>query len=165
MGGQDSRKGLGRRAALGVGVGAGLAALVPAAAAAQARMGSEAEFRAALKDAIGDRQATAGRVTLDLPPLAESGNSVPLTVRVDSPMTEADHVRRVILFAPRNPRPRLVTLHFGPRCGRAEASTKVRLSGTQTVLAYAEMSDGSLWLGQKRVDVTIGACESLMFRN
>jgi sulfur-oxidizing protein SoxY len=99
-----------------------------------------------------------GRVSLDLPALAENGNSVPFTLRVDSPMTAADHVKSVHVFAERNPRPLVAVFHLGPMSGRAVVSTRVRLAGTQRVLAVAALSDGTFWSGQMEVVVTSAAC-------
>lgn len=99
-----------------------------------------------------------GKVKLELPALAENGNSVPFTLRVDSPMTANDYVKSVHVFAERNPRPLVVAFHFQPGGGRAEVATRVRLAGTQRVLAIASMSDGSFWSGQVNVVVTAAAC-------
>jgi sulfur-oxidizing protein SoxY len=99
-----------------------------------------------------------GRVTLELPALAENGNSVPFTVRVESPMSAKDHVKAVYVFAERNPRPLVVTFHFQPQSGRAEVTTRIRLAGTQRVLAIAAMSDGTFWSGRTNVVVTAAAC-------
>lgn len=99
-----------------------------------------------------------GRVTLELPALAENGNSVPFTVRVESPMSANDYVKAIYVFAERNPRPLVVTFHFQPQSGRAEVTTRIRLAGTQRVLAIAAMSDGTFWSGRTNVVVTAAAC-------
>lgn len=99
-----------------------------------------------------------GRVKVDTPRLADNGHSVPLKVSVDSPMTAADHVRSITLLSERNPRPVMATFHLGPRAGRAEVTTRVRLNGTQRVLAVARFSDGSYWSGSAEVEVTESAC-------
>ncbi len=99
-----------------------------------------------------------GRVNFSLPPIAENGYSVSLDVEVESPMTEEDHVRRIMILSERNPVPTLAQFHLGPRAGIAKVSTKIRLAGTQTVLAIAEMSDGSLWSGTAATVVTLAAC-------
>jgi sulfur-oxidizing protein SoxY len=125
---------------------------------------SDADTEQAIRDIFGDRVPNSGRIALKLPPLAESGNSVPLTVSVDSPMTDQDRVERVCVFANRNPRPLIATMYFGPRSNKAECSTNIRLSGTQDVLGIAEMSDKSLWKTQLRVLVTVGACDTLQSR-
>ena len=99
-----------------------------------------------------------GRVTIDTPRLADNGHSVPLRLVVESPMTADDHVRAITLLSGRNPRPVIATFHLGPRAGRAEVVTRVRLNGTQRLLAIAQLSDGSFWSGVTEVEVTESAC-------
>ena len=99
-----------------------------------------------------------GKVTLVLPQLADNGNSVPLTVTVESPMTEADHVKAIHVLTEKNPLPDVVSVALGPRAGRASLSTRVRLADTQTVTAIAQMSDGSFWSDTAEVVVTLSAC-------
>jgi sulfur-oxidizing protein SoxY len=99
-----------------------------------------------------------GRIRMELPQLAENGNSVPLEIRIDSPMTEADHVRSLHVFAERNPRPLVASFHFGASAGRAQLTTRIRLAGTQRVVAIAVLSDGSCWSAQTEVVVTSAAC-------
>jgi sulfur-oxidizing protein SoxY len=112
----------------------------------------------AIRQLIGDREPQPGGMTLSLPKIAETGNSVPLTVAVDSPMTPEDHVRRIHIFVPGNPEPVAATYHLGPRAGKAQVSTHIRLARTQTVLALAEMSDGSVRSDAASILVTLGAC-------
>ena len=99
-----------------------------------------------------------GRVKVDTPRLADNGHSVPLRVSVDSPMSAAGHVRSITLLSERNPRPLMATFYLGPRAGRAEVMTRVRLNGTQRVLAVAQLSDGTFWSGSAEVEVTESAC-------
>jgi len=134
--------------------GAGLASLVvvrPARATPDA-------MREAIRQVVGSARVTPGRVKLDLPPLVENGNVVPLAVDVESPMTEADHVRGIHVFTERNPRPEVLSVRLGPRAGRARVATRVRLANTQTVVAIAELSDGSWWSHSADVVVTLAAC-------
>jgi sulfur-oxidizing protein SoxY len=112
----------------------------------------------AVRDRIGTREPQAHGVTLRLPKIAETGNSVPLTVTVESPMTPDDHVLRLHVFIEGNPEPVAATYHFGVRAGKAEISTRLRLARSQTVLALAEMSDGSVRSGTASILVTLGAC-------
>lgn len=112
----------------------------------------------ARSDLFGDRPIQNGRVMVELPPIAENGHSVPLSVSVDSQMTSSDYVKRVAVFSPRNPLPNVAQFHFTPRSGKAQISTRIRLSGTQAIQAVAEMSDGSLWSGSKETVVTLAAC-------
>jgi sulfur-oxidizing protein SoxY len=118
----------------------------------------KAAFQAALKKVVGDAQVHAGRVTLTLPPLIDNGNSVPLSVAVESPMTETDHVKAIHVLTEKNPLPDVVTVALGPRAGRATFATRVRLADTQTVTAIAQMSDGSFWSDRAEVVVTLSAC-------
>lgn len=99
-----------------------------------------------------------GRVKLDLPPLVENGNSVSVTVRADSPMTEQDHVRAIAIFTEQNPQPNVITVRLGPRAGRAFVNTRMRLATSQKVVAVAGFSDGSFWSDQIEVIVTLAAC-------
>ena len=99
-----------------------------------------------------------GRVTLVVARLADNGYSVPLKVSVQSPMTDKERVKSVSLLSPRNPRPLMATFHFGEDAPRAEVATRVRLNGTQRVMALAELSDGSFWSASAEVEVTESAC-------
>jgi sulfur-oxidizing protein SoxY len=112
----------------------------------------------AIRQRIGEREPQPGGMTLTLPKIAETGNSVALTVTVDSPMIPEDHVLRIHLFVPGNPEPVASTYHLGVRAGKAQVSTQVRLARTQTVLALAEMSDGSVRSDAASIVVTLGAC-------
>lgn len=145
------RQALQRAGALGAFAAAGLA-FAPKVMADQ-KMVDEAVMKL-----IGDRQPKEGRITLDLPQIAENGNTVPVGVEVESPMTKDDHVKSVTLFAQGNPRPEVGTFHFTPANGKAAASSRMRLAGTQDVVAVAEMSDGSVYKVAKTVKVTIGGC-------
>ena len=112
----------------------------------------------ALRKVTGGKELRTGKVKLDVPPLIDNGNAVPLTVTVDSPMTEKDHVRAIHVLTERNPQPNVVAVHLGSRAGRASITTRVRLADTQTVTAIAQMSDGSFWADRVAVVVTLSAC-------
>ena len=99
-----------------------------------------------------------GRVKFDISPLVENGNAVPVSVTVESPMTADDHVRRIALFNEKNPQADIAVFHLGPRAGRAHVATRIRLASSQTVVAVAEMSDGSFWVSKANVIVTLAAC-------
>ena len=116
------------------------------------------EMEAAIRELVGDRKLQDGKVKLDLPPIVENGNTVPLSVSVESPMTEADHVKAIYIFNEKNPQPQVAVFHLGPRSGRATVATRVRLADTQKVAAIAQLSDGSLWSGSMDVVVTLAAC-------
>jgi sulfur-oxidizing protein SoxY len=111
-----------------------------------------------IREATGGVPPRLGRVRLSLPALAESGNSVRLKVEVESPMTAETYVRRIHIFSEKNPRPLIARFSLSPRAGRAEVSTRIRLAGTQRVLALAVMNDGSAWMATAEVVVTAAAC-------
>jgi sulfur-oxidizing protein SoxY len=117
-----------------------------------------ATMRTAMKNVVGEASLRKGKVTLDLPPLIENGNTVPLTVSVDSPMTAADHVKAIHVFNEKNPQPNVVSMRLGPRAGKASVATRIRLADSQKVVAVAEMSDGSFWSDEVEVVVTLAAC-------
>jgi sulfur-oxidizing protein SoxY len=119
----------------------------------------------AIRARIGDRQPQPAGMTLTLPKIAETGYSVPLTVSVDSPMTPEDYVERVHIVVSGNPEPVAATYHLGIRAGRAEMSTRIRLARTQTVLALAEMSDGTVRSAAASIVVTLGACIDEIWSN
>jgi sulfur-oxidizing protein SoxY len=112
----------------------------------------------AIASVVGAARASTGKVKLELPPLVENGNTVPLAVSVESPMTDTDHVRAIHVFTEKNPQPEVVSFRFGPRAGRAHVATRIRLADTQTVVAIAELSDGSYWSASAAVVVTLAAC-------
>jgi sulfur-oxidizing protein SoxY len=134
------------------------AAVMLRASPARAEGALRPRTQAAVQGIIGSRPVREGGITLRLPAIAENGNSVPLTVSVDSPMTEADHVTAVHVLADANPLSEVVTFRFTPACGRAEASTRIRVGETQHLVAIAELSDGSVRLARQEVKVTIGGC-------
>lgn len=119
---------------------------------------TEPALEAAVRAWAGGATPQDGRVTLEIAELVENGNAVPLTVRVASPMTAADHVQEIALFNQRNPQPEVARFHLGPANGRAEVATRIRLATSQQLVALARLSDGSVW--QQRVDVlvTLAAC-------
>ena len=113
---------------------------------------------AAMREFTGGQPMREGRVRLEVSPLVENGNAVPISVAVESPMKAADHVRRIGVFNERNPQPNVITAQFGPRSGRAYLATHIRLATSQALVAVAEMSDGSFWLQRVDVVVTLAAC-------
>ena len=134
----------------------GAAAVV--VASANGGSATPADMEAAMRVALGAGPIGRGRVHVELPVLAENGNAVPLEIRIASPMTAADHVRSVYVFSPENPLPNISRFHLGPRAGKAEIKTSIRLATTQVVHVVAVMSDSSRWLGTAEVDVTTAAC-------
>ncbi len=111
-----------------------------------------------MKEHIGDRTPEQGRVTLEVPQIAENGNTVPITVEVESPMSADDYVKAVHVYAEGNPLPNVASFRFTPACGQAVCSTRIRLAKTQNVIAVAEMSDGKVYMAKSEVKVTIGGC-------
>ncbi len=142
-----------RRDALKAATALSLVALLPTTARA-----TPETMTAAVEKALGGKIAKPGKIKLDVSPLAENGNSMPVTLTVESPMTAADHVKTIYMFAPENPQPDMVRFHLGPRSGRARVQTSVRLANTQRLLAIAVMNDGSAWSDTAEVIVTMSAC-------
>lgn len=116
------------------------------------------ESDAAIKKVIGSRKAKSGRITLEVPQIAENGNTVPIGLNVASPMTKADYVKTVHIFADANPNPDVASFHFTPSSGKAYVSTRMRMLKTQNVIAVAEMSNGDVYMAKNEVKVTIGGC-------
>src|SRR4029450_9494714 len=143
-----------------LGVAGVLVTLGPAGAWATKEM-----VQQAVRDRIGTREPQRQGVTLRLPKIAETGNSVPLTVTVESPMTPDDHVLRLHVFIEGNPEPVAATYHLGARAGKAEISTRLRLARSQTVLALAGTSDGAVRSGTASIVVTLGACVEEVWGN
>lgn len=111
-----------------------------------------------IRKIIGDAALQVGKVRLDAPALVENGNAVPLTVSVESPMTEKDHVKAIHIINEKNPQPHVISVRLGPRAGRATLSTRIKLKDSQQLIAIAETSDGSFWSGTVDVIVTLAAC-------
>jgi sulfur-oxidizing protein SoxY len=147
---ETSRREFLQAAAAGLGLGV-VITVTPAQATPR-------EMEDAIRRVVGAAAVTKGRVKLELPPLSENGNTVPLTVEVENPMTATDHVRAIHVFTELNPQPEVVSFRFGPRAGRARVSTRIRLANTQTVTAIAELSDGSFFSATAAVVVTLAAC-------
>lgn len=141
-----------RRAALVLAAGGTAVMMLPGAALARERL------RAVMRSFAGGAQVRTGRVRLEVPPLVENGNAVGVTVRVESPMTAKNYVRRIALLNDKNPQPDVAVFHLGPRAGRAQVSTRIRLATSQTIAAVAELSDGSFWSAEADVIVTLAAC-------
>jgi len=121
-------------------------------------LATPAALQVAIDGFTGGAPVRDGRVRLDISPLVENGNAVPVAVSVDSPMSAADHVRRIALFTERNPQPEVAVFHLGPANGRAAVGTRMRLATSQTVVALAQLSDGSYWQQRVEVVVTLAAC-------
>jgi sulfur-oxidizing protein SoxY len=145
---------VGRRSFLSMGIGACVAAV--SARFARPAFANDAEEL--VRKFTGGKPVQQSRVRLELPEIAENGNTVPMTISVESPMTQQSHVTDVLVVAEGNPRGGVVTFHFTPASGVAEANTRIRLAETQNVVALAKMNDGSVFQATKQVKVTIGGC-------
>jgi sulfur-oxidizing protein SoxY len=113
---------------------------------------------AAIREFVGKAQVRPGRIHLDIPALVENGNAAPVTLTVESPMTEKDFVKAIALFNEKNPQPNVAVFHLGPRAGRAQVSTRMRLATSQKITAIAALSDGTFWSDSADVIVTLAAC-------
>jgi sulfur-oxidizing protein SoxY len=117
-----------------------------------------AMLASAIRNVVGSATVKNGKVKLDIPPLVENGNTVPMTVSLASPMTSEDHVKSIHVFNEKNPQPNIGNFYLGPRSGRAQISTRIRLADSQKVVAIAQLSDGSFWSASADVVVTLAAC-------
>ncbi|MBI2224503.1 MAG: SoxY-related AACIE arm protein [Betaproteobacteria bacterium] len=147
-----------RRNFLAAAGGLAAAAALPSIATAQSTRTPPNNMPEVIRRLVGSAQINKGKVKLGLPPLVENGHMVPLTVSVESPMTEAAHVKAIHVFTEKNPLPEVASFHLGARAGRARVATRIRLADTQTVVAIAELSDGSFWSDSTHVIVTLAAC-------
>jgi sulfur-oxidizing protein SoxY len=141
-----------RRAALGVGAGAVAAGVGFVAEPAQALN----DYAEQIKKFTGGKAPLDGRVRLDLPELAENGNTVPLSVAVEAPAAGV-HVEEILVVAPANPNARVIRFRFSA-ASVPEASTRIRLAETQNVMAVAKLSDGTFLQTTRQIKVTIGGC-------
>lgn len=116
------------------------------------------EMTAAIRVFTGGAPVREGKVRLEIAPLVENGNTVPIVVSVDSPMSAADHVQAVAVFNERNPQPQVAEFRLTPRNGRASVATRIRLATSQKLVAVARLSDGSHWSHTVDVTVTLAAC-------
>ncbi len=143
-----------RRETLTLAAIAGLAAVL----APRMSFADEKAVAAEISKLYGEKKLDSGKIKLDVPEIAENGLVVPINVEVESPMTDADYVKAVHVFADGNPLPGIVTYRFTPACGKASASTRMRLAQTQNIVCVAEMSNGALYTTKANVKVTIGGC-------
>ena len=142
-----------RRSALLLGAGMTLTLVAADEAAA-----TPAEADAEIAKFTGGRATESGKIAIDLPDIAENGNTVPLAIKIDSPMTAEDYVSAIRVIGDANPNPGIVTFHLTPAAGRAEVATRIRLGGTGTVTVLAKTSTGKLYADRRAVKVTVGGC-------
>jgi sulfur-oxidizing protein SoxY len=117
-----------------------------------------AMLAAAIRNVVGEAVVRTGKVRLDVPPLVENGNTVPMTVSVANPMTPEDYVKSIHVFNEKNPQPNIGNFYLGPQAGRAQVSTRIRLADSQKVVAIARLSDDSFWSASVDIVVTLAAC-------
>lgn len=137
---------------------AGALSAVALALAPRLAYADAAAVDAEIKKLIGDKKPADGKIKLDVPQIAENGLVVPINIEVESPMSAADHVKSVHVFADGNPLPGILSYNFTPESGKASASARMRLAQTQNIVCLAEMSDGKLYTAKVQVKVTIGGC-------
>jgi sulfur-oxidizing protein SoxY len=146
-----------RRKFLGLAGGAAVLGAVPIVTLRPAEA-TPATLTSAIRNVVGEAPVRTGRVKLEVPPLVENGNTVPMTVSVQSPMTAQDHVKSIHVFNEKNPQPNIGNFYLGPRAGRAQVSTRIRLADSQKIVAIARLSDDSFWSATVDVVVTLAAC-------
>jgi sulfur-oxidizing protein SoxY len=146
-----------RRQFLGLAGGAAVLGAIPVVTVRPAEA-TPAMLNSAIQSVTGGAAVRAGKVKLDIPPLVENGNTVPMTVSVNHPMAAEDHVRSIHVFNEKNPQPNIANFQLGPHNGRAQVSTRIRLADSQKIVAIAKLSDGSFWSASVDVVVTLAAC-------
>lgn len=146
-----------RRHFLGLAGGAAVLGAVPVVTLRPAEA-TPAMLAAVIRNVVGAAVVRTGKVKLDVPPLVENGNTVPMTVSVSSPMTPEDYVESIHVFNEKNPQPNIGNFYLGPRAGRAQVSTRIRLADSQKITAIAHLADGSFWSVSVDVVVTLAAC-------
>ncbi len=146
-----------RRRFLRLAGGAALFGTVPIVTLRPAE-GTPAMLASAIRNVVGEAPVRTGKVKLDVPPLVENGNTVPMTVSVTSPMTADEYVKSIHVFNEKNPQPNIGNFYIGPYAGRAQVSTRIRLADSQKIVAIAQLSDGSFWSTSVDVVVTLAAC-------
>ncbi|HTC96942.1 MAG TPA: SoxY-related AACIE arm protein [Bradyrhizobium sp.] len=147
-----------RRDFLGLAGSAAVAGAVPIVVTLRPIEATPAMLTSAIRNVVGEAQVQTGKVKIDIPPLVENGNTVPMTVSVTSPMTETDYVKSIHVFNEKNPQPNIGNFYIGPWAGRAQVATRIRLADSQKVVAIARMSDDSFWSVSAEVIVTLAAC-------
>ena len=146
-----------RRQFLGLAGGAAVLGALPTVTVRPAEA-TPATLASAIQNVTGGAAVRTGKVKLDIPPLVENGNTVPMTVTVAHPMAPEDHVRSIHVFNEKNPQPNIGNFYLGPHAGRAQVSTRIRLADSQKIVAIARLSDGTFWSASVDVIVTLAAC-------
>jgi sulfur-oxidizing protein SoxY len=150
----DARRPTRRSFSLGVAaISTALVVPLPVRAQEQAQA-----WERAVRGILGEAKPSDGKLALELPEIAENGNTVPFTISVESPMTDKDYVKAVHVLATANPQPGVATFRLTPATGKATVASRMRLARTQDVIAIAELSDGRFLMTRRAVKVTIGGC-------
>jgi sulfur-oxidizing protein SoxY len=144
-----------RRRALGLGASAVLVLTVGDVAEVLA---TPAETDAEIAKFTGGKALDRGKIVIDLPEIAENGNTVPLSVAIDHPMTAQNYISDILVVADGNPRPGVASFHLTPAAGKATAATRIRLQSTQNIIVVAKTNSGQFFTDRKQVKVTIGGC-------
>ena len=144
-----------REFAIGAAAGVAAAALPGSPSPAQDQPQA---WELAVRKILGDAKPIDGKITVELPEIAENGNTVPFTISVDNPMTDKDHVKAIHIIATANPQPGVATFRLSPMSGKAAVASRMRLQRTQDVITIAELSDGRFLMSKRPVKVTIGGC-------
>ena len=147
-----------RRRFLGLAGSTAVLGALPLAISVRPAEATPEMMASAIRQVTGGANVQTGKVKLDIPPLVENGNSVPMTVSVTSPMTANDYVKSIHVFNEKNPQPNMGNFYLNARTGRAQISTRVRLADSQKITAIAKLSDGSFWSATVDVVVTLAAC-------
>ena len=146
-----------RRQFLGIAGGVTVAGTIPIVTM-RPLAATPAMLNTAVRNVVGEAPIRTGKVKIDIPPLVENGNTVPMTISVASPMTADDYVKSIHVFNEKNPQPNVGNFYIGPSAGRAQVSTRIRLADSQKVVAIARLSDDSFWSASTDVIVTLAAC-------
>lgn len=137
---------------------AGAAAVAARVLVQPAQAQDAAAMTAAVHQFAAGQAVRPGRVKLEIAPLVDNGNVVPMRVRVESPMSAADHVSEIAVFNEKNPQKDVARFTLGPRAGKADVATRIRLATSQKLVALARMNDGSVWSDTVDVVVVLAAC-------
>ena len=138
-------------------LGTGLPSFASTAASA-AMAAPAASLEAAILAFTQGAPVRSGKVKLEIAPLVDNGNTVPLVVAVDHPMRRDNHVSTIAIFSERNPQHEVASFGLGPHNASARVATRIRLATSQKLVAIARLSDGSYWSGEVDVIVTLAAC-------
>lgn len=129
-------------------------------APASSQLERSPQFEEAFAKLVAGATPVEGKITVDLPEIAENGNFVPVIISVDSPMTAESYVSAIHLLSTANPVAKIATFHLSPLNGAARVQSRIRLAKTQDVLVLAELSSGELAIATETVKVTIGGCSN-----